>query len=360
MSVKVDRLSQVGLVDQIAAILKADILAGKYATGTHLPSAQALGRLVGTSEKPVRGALRVLTKEGWIRPVRGVGSVVQSRSIDAGNRGHVLIVYASAYQSYFFSTVRESLQAALFKKGYRVSIALVSRRSESERRRNLAELRELLTSRWDLIIESGYQKDARSLIEASGIPFVSMAISRTFRVSAQARSTFFVRMGAGLSEFYRAAAKRAIRSVWQFLIAEGGFDITESMRILGCSVRTFRQVPSQKLYNATACYVVSELKKAFKERKKLPDVILFGDDHFCLPALATILASGYRIPEDVQVVTFSNKGDEPPFLKRLTRIELDVPDAARQMSQLVISVLTGKDVPSEVVVESCWTPGETF
>ena len=358
---KVDRQSGIGLVEQVACILKREIAAGRYAIGEHLPSALALGKLVGASEKPVRGALRQLAAEGWIRPVRGVGSVVQPRSVDVGNRGNVLIVYASAYQSYFFSTVRESLRSALSKKGYRLTIATISRSSESERRRDLEELKEILARKWDLIVESGYQKDVRALIEDSGVPFVSMAIIRTFRPSPQARSTFFVRMGDGLNEFYRAVARRNIRSVWQFLIAAGGFDVTENLRTLGCAVRTFRMLPNVRgIYNASAWYVVAELKKALQANMRLPDVILFGDDHFCLPALATLLSYGQRIPEDVPIVTFSNKGEEIPFPKRLTRIELDVPEIARRMDRLVLAVLTGRSVPPEVAVGSRWTPGETF
>lgn len=358
---KVDRQSGIGLVEQVACILKREIAAGRYAIGEHLPSASALGELVGASEKPVRGALRQLAAEGWIRPVRGVGSVVQPRSVDVGSRGNVLVVYASAYQSYFFSAVRESLRSALSKKGYRLTITTVSRSSESERRRDLEELKEILARKWDLIVESGYQRDARALIENSGVPFVSMAISRTFRPSPQARSTFFVRMGDGLNEFYRAVARRNVRSVWQFLIADGGFDVTENLRTLGCAVRTFRMLPSVRgVRNAAAWYVVAELKKVLRANVKLPDAILFGDDHFCLPALATLLSYGRRIPEDVHIVTFSNKGDEIPFPKRLTGIELDVPEIVRRMDRLVLAVLTGRSVPPEVAVGSRWTPGETF
>ena len=72
---KVDRQLGVGFVEQVASILKREIAAGRYATGEHLPSALALGKLVGASEKPVRGALRQLAAEGWVRPVRGVWSV---------------------------------------------------------------------------------------------------------------------------------------------------------------------------------------------------------------------------------------------------------------------------------------------
>ena len=118
---KVDRQSRIGLVEQIAAILKADITAGKYATGEHLPGVLSMAQMFKVSEKPVRGALRRLAGEGWVRPVRGVGSVVQSRSAYAGSRGDVLLVYAStdasSYQSYFFAVVRETLRTALLKKG---------------------------------------------------------------------------------------------------------------------------------------------------------------------------------------------------------------------------------------------------
>ena len=358
---KVNRQSGVGLVEQIVTLLKTEVSAGRYATGSRLPSALTLGKLLDVSEKPVRGALRQLAKEGWVKPVRGVGSVVLSRSVDSGNRGNVLIVYVSSYQSYFFSTMRESLRLALAKRGYRTSVALVNRQTERERLRDINELKEFLSRKWDLIVESGYREDVRELIEMSGIPFVSLVIRSTSPASPQACSTVFIRMGAGLGEFYRAVAKRNLHTAWQFLIGDGGFDVTESLRMVGCSVRTFRMVPrARDPFNAAACYVVSTLKMILQTRTQLPDVILFGDDHFCLPALATLLVYGKRVPDDVRVVTFSNKGDEPPFPKRLTRIELNVPEAVREMNNLVLSILKGKSVPSEVVVGSRWTLGETF
>ena len=222
-------------------------------------------------------------------------------------------------------------------------------------------LMDTLSRKWDLIVESGYHKDVRAQIEASGVPFISMATSRSFCVSSLARSTFFIRMGADLGEFYRAAAKRNIQTVWQFLVGDGGFDITEALRLQGCSVRTFRRISRPNCpYNATACFAIAEMKKVLDAGVELPDVILFGDDYFCAPAIVTILSYGFRIPEDVRIVTFSNKGNEPPFPKPLTRIELDVPDVATQMSRLALAVLNGQPVPPEIVVGSRWILGETF
>lgn len=362
---KVNRQSGVGLVEQVVAILKAQIAEGKYETGAHLPGVLEIANGLGVSEKPVRGALRRLTDEGWVRPVRGVGSVILSRSISAGNRGDVLIVYAattaSAYQSYFFATVRETLRIALMKANRRLTVAIVRSQPVDEQWRDMDELKEALSWKWDLIVESGYNRDVRAAIEASGVPFISMATGRGFLASPLAHSTFYVRMGAGLGEFYRAAARRNFRTVWQFLLGDGGFDITEALRAQGCLVRTFRRMPRPNSpYNATSCFAVSELKKVLNGGVKLPDAILFGDDYFCASGIVTILAYGYRIPEDVKIVTFSNKGNTPPFPKSLTRIELDVPDAARQMSRLVLTALKGGEVPHEVTVGSRWIPGETL
>ncbi|MFI1459137.1 GntR family transcriptional regulator [Nocardia carnea] len=68
------------------AILNEFILSGKLAAGARLPSESELSRLFGASRVTIRAALQSLKDQGYIRIVRGSGSIVLPRpeSISSG------------------------------------------------------------------------------------------------------------------------------------------------------------------------------------------------------------------------------------------------------------------------------------
>lgn len=355
----VDRDSTVMLVDQVVAKLKAAMLKGRYRMGETLPGAIALAKQFGTSEKTTRHALRRLAEDGWVKPVRGVGAIVLSRSPNDGCRGHVLVLYSSAYRSYYFQMERDAFRNALSRRGYRLSYVVMGPTRTSC---GLFELRELLQRKWDLIVEGYYSSESRALIERSGLPFVSRSMKlNRFRASPRAMGEFRVNMGLALPEFYKMAAKKNVRHVWQFLIGGGGFDVAEPLQRQGCTVTTFNlPVVKRQPFNASARFVFSEIVRRHRSKSPLPDVILFGDDHFCTPGLLALASCGIRVPEDVKVVTYSNKGDEPVSPRELTRIELDVPDVVSKMSKQLIEVLQGHAIPPLTEFGSKWVSGETF
>lgn len=355
----VDRGLKVMLVEQVVARLKESILQEKYRAQEALPGAIALARTFGTSEKTTRRALAQLAEEGWVRPVRGVGAIVLPRSPEDDCKGHVLVLYSSAYRSYYFQMERDAIRQALARHGYRLSYVVMGPARASC---GLLELRELLKRKWDLIVEGYYSPESRSLIERSGLPFVSRAMKLSrFRSSPKALGEFRVNMGLALPEFYKAVARKSARHVWQFLIGGGGFDVTEPLQRQGCAVTTFNlAVARQQSFNAAAKFVFSEIVRLRRSRSPLPDVLLFGDDHFCTPGLLALLSCGIRVPEDVKVVTFSNKGDEPVSLRELTRIELDVPAVVSEISRKILAVLHGDALEPVVEFGSKWISGETF
>lgn len=61
---------------QVAALLRQDIMTGKYAQGVSLPAEQSLAGAYGVSQATVRSALAVLREEGLVITRKSAGSTV--------------------------------------------------------------------------------------------------------------------------------------------------------------------------------------------------------------------------------------------------------------------------------------------
>ena len=97
-----------------------------------------------------------------------------------------------------------------------------------------------------------------------------------------------------------------------------------------------------------------------RSRPKLPDLLYFDDDHLASGALTALAHHGIRIPEDVRLVTWSNRGDGPFYPRSLSKIEADPFSAGRLTSDCVLTYLAGADFPSDVAIRATYVPGDTF
>ena len=76
----------------------------------------------------------------------------------------------------------------------------------------------------------------------------------------------------------------------------------------------------------------------------LPDALVFYDDYIAAGALLSLARHGVKVPEDVKVMTFSNKGLGPVFFKPLTRFESDHAANAEKIARWLKARLAGKRV----------------
>jgi DNA-binding LacI/PurR family transcriptional regulator len=73
-----------------------------------------------------------------------------------------------------------------------------------------------------------------------------------------------------------------------------------------------------------------------------PDGIIVTDDVACRGVLRGCLHLGVDLPNDIQLITHSNKGVEFPYHKSLTRIEFDAREQVRHGVDLALKLLRGK------------------
>ena len=354
----IDREAGRPLSDQLVERLKVAIVRGRYRPGDVLPGIIELAVVADVSEKVARLALRRLSDEGWTRARRHVGSVVLARP-DNVVRWRVLFFSHSPYFCYYTDRLVSELRTRLIREKGGISTIAISRCRGAN---SYLQLEELLKERWDLILENGADAASRKMIEDSGWPFVVLGTGTQTVPSSAVNCVGLVGISSGLAatDFVQACAARNVRTVVQMICDMGAYDVTERLRIVGVDVRTER-TPIGLDPEAVAHGAYSIIDGWFKAGKPhLPDVILFTDDYLAQGGLLALRRHGVRIPEDVAVVSFVNKGHLPIWDQPLTRLEMDPVAHSALLAKAVRAYLHGKPFPQGLALGTVWKLGETF
>ena len=92
----------------------------------------------------------------------------------------------------------------------------------------------------------------------------------------------------------------------------------------------------------------------------LPDLVYFSDDYLCVGALAAFVAAGIRVPEDVRVATWANRGNGPLYAKDLTRAEMDPQGDADKVATAVLARLEGRPCDFPLTLGPVFQRGATL
>lgn len=352
-----DPCDRVPFYMQLAKILKADIARGVWKAGDVLPSIKELAEHYRMSEKVPRKALAILSSEGWVRPQRGVGSVVADRGVAMSESGRILVYVRETGYSYYCAEFIAMLDKRLQSRGCAVSsICAVSRNESSAVRR----LESALKEGWALVLVMGGGAEVRRLVAEAGWPFILLGDGAPLpRFSAPTCiGRFEIRCGKAIPGFIRECVRRRVSRVVQFKYAEGAFDVAGMLACAGVAVETVA-VPRKSSPEEVSRAALAEMRR-FVAKRKMPDLFLFTDDCLAQGALTALALAGVRIPEDVAVVTHANKGLGPVWDKPLSRLEMDAAAHADAVSRAVADYLETGVHPPELDLGSVWKPGATF
>jgi len=355
---RIDRESRTGLVEQMVEGFKAVIARGVYRPYEALPGILELADAAGVSAKVPRTALARLAEEGWVKPRRGVGSVVLPCDAGPEVRGRILVYARGTGYSYYFVQLVSAMRSRFVKAGYRLMTVSAS---GSRKKDGLLQLKARLKERWNVVLESGTDPDSRKLIADSGLPFAVLGDGAP-AVDSNARNCIgriHLRSGKAVPDFIRACVRKSAKSVLQFVYAEGAFDATDALRVAGIATETVR-IPRKGDTEAVVRAAFHATKKHIADGRPFPDVILFTDDYLAQGGFLSLLSCGVRIPEDVGVVSHANRGLGPVWLKPVTRLEMDPFAHGAEIARRTISFLQGGDFPRELDLGSVWKPGKTF
>lgn len=359
MRFKVDRRGGRSYVGQMVDAIRQAILEGYYADGDILPSIDELKLSAGVSEIVPRIALRQLAVEGLVIPKRGVGSIVnlpKKQSV----LGHVLLVTSELVNNYLDATVSGILRESLIGAGYMVSqIAVVG----GERgHADFSQLDVMLHQPLLLAVVLATRFGIGRRVIRSGVPAVLRAGDPEAKSGKAAGVLRCSRIGS-LGDFVEHCRQTGVRSVTEVTFDAAVPWLAAALRGSGVKYRNmhfpYADTPSEH-------YVVEwRMFDAMRElcakgRGRLPELFFFDDDYAARGALMAFLAEGVDVPRDVKVVSWVAKGNEPVFVKSLTRFETDCEELGRGCARYVLDVLGGTATPEGKCCATKYVVGETF
>ena len=361
--IALDPLDNAPLTMQLAAALKKAIVKGVWKVGDVLPGIHDLAAECNTSERVPRTVLARLAAEGWVRPQRGVGSVVVDRGESMCEVGRVLMYVRDTGWSYYSAKLVSTLTAHLHTAGYSIATISAGSRSEALACRRLETV---LKERWSLVLLLGAGAVARQMVSESGWPFALLGDGAPLPSCTAPGCIGRIEMhiGKALPDFIREAVRRNVRRIVQFVYAEGCFDVTPMLAKAGVAVETVR-ITRRNTPVDVSQGALNAMRQLLKGKRGgtppvLPDVFLFSDDYVAQGALLALSAAGVRIPADVKVVTHANKGLGPVWIAPLTRLETNPMAHGRAIAKGVVGYLKTGRFPSGMVLGSIWKPGATF
>ena len=94
-----------------------------------------------------------------------------------------------------------------------------------------------------------------------------------------------------------------------------------------------------------------EFRELWLTQPDKPDALLIADDNLYRGAAAAILELGIRVPQDLLVVTHSNRGSGMLYPVPAARLEFDPAEFALRMGEMLWRLMQNEpDVPQEVTV----------
>ena len=343
------------LVDALCRFIKEEITFGRITGGEKLPTIGEMCKSTGLTFAQARRVTECLSREGYVCSRPHVGTVVLSRG-DNVLRGRVLFILPDEdVGRYHPSQLIDIVGRRLTASGYSFSVASFSRDANDR----LAFLKSELLRATDLVIAIRASPQVQKVLAESGVnhffvygdkpesddrPWIRFspeeAISQFADHCQKAGVKHVVQVrfeGGETLDAQSALTERGITCSWMDISRSnagwGRFD-----GIVHCGYETFAAMP----------------------RTSIPEILLFWNSFFTQGAMMAFLANGINIPEDVKIVTLSNSGVGPVYIKPFTRFEIDPADAGQKIGDFALTVLAKKRTPNPPQIVPQYIFGETF
>ena len=355
-----DRSRRGDLARQIADGLRSAIVTGYYKAGDILPPVRDIAEIFRVSKGIAEQSVAKLREEGIISPRPAVGSVVCASDRPLW-KGQVLIIVPPEVGNPCDNMVYAILRDALTVNGY-LPLAVSVFRTVPGRYGDFALLETQLKQQVDLVVSLAGEPEVIRWLAKRKIPFVQLTTSTLCPSNCYGK--VLRRDDLALDDFIEHCREERVRSVLQVTAMRTGPNAVPALKKAGIAASNWRIPPPDGGWNAVGLvqHATDEFaaRLARDGRKWLPDVLFFRDDHLTTGALPALLAAGIRIPEDVRVVTWANRGLGPAFVKPFTRMEFDIPAAGETMARCVLEYLHAGRFPAGVTVGPMYMRGETF
>ncbi len=332
---------------KIAEAIRSEMVDGCHRAGDVLPPVEELCARFGAAAFAVRRALHLLRDEGLVTITKHVGAVVTDRASFAW-KGRIAFIHNSTSASYFSQRLAILLARRFDAAGWEMDAVFFE--SNREGQLDLEPIRRRMASGLSFAIVLSEYREITGLLDRAAVPYV--VLNGYAREFPNARAVIREGTAQCYGELIAAMKERNVRTIQEFDFNHR-MDRSFQSRIRGAGF-TVRRVLSdfdnetqRPLRDARACGhdAVARFLANPANRAHLPDVILFDDDYIATGGIVALLEAGLRIPDDVRVVTYSNRGNELVTAVPLARIEIDPETWAEAVANYVLAQLAGHRAP---------------
>jgi len=350
---RIGRNQKASLPEQVAEGFRQAIRSRYYKAGDILPARGEIAAALGISERIPREAIALLARENFVCPRRGIGCTVLAPK-ETLWKGRVLIVQREGCEgSYCNAMLVSELRRRLMRSDYLCSCVTVDQKRASDNY-DLTSITEALHQPTDLVLAVFPTKQIVTFLEGrcdylcySGEGPTDRTIPTSLTTTARERL---------FRECRKAGVRRILFSGYGHYESE-----LDAFRAAGFDVENLPVWPPNRIgyLEDTERMAMEVFRVRFAEGKPRPDLVYFADDYIARGGLTALLSLGVRVPEDVRVVTFANKGFAPVFPVSLARIENDPVKVGACAAEAVIARLEGRAV-SDAIAPSRFIPGDSL
>lgn len=333
----IERGSSRTLVEQVFDGVRSAIVCGHYKVGDVLPM-RTIGEKLGVSRIVINKVVAKLKDVGLANPRKHVGCVVLGRH-ERLWKGHVLLVMRGEYGTYYINVLAGAIREELIKAGYLVST--VATPFDGTGKPDVLALSTALRQSVDLAIVVFNHPMIERCVARSGVKFILVG-DRLLR-SKNCVGSITYRRADAIREFVPILKREGVRTLME--VGCGDFaDAKEKALEVGMRYASW-VIPAKKdgiQPEATGLAAMEAFRKRLaKGRSWLPDALYFSDDFTASGALTELLVAGVRIPEDVRVIAWSNRGNGPLAPFPIDLAQTDPREDGRYVASAALEAIRG-------------------
>ncbi|MFA6293056.1 MAG: LacI family DNA-binding transcriptional regulator [Victivallales bacterium] len=338
---------------QIVSHFEDSIYSGKLAPGAHIPATLDLAKQFGVGRNAVQQALSILSERGLVERYskRGtfVSGRVNSRTIGVLFPNSIAIDEQFHYLRIFCNEIIKQAR----EKSWNIATYYPLSLDEDSRKQYASELRKDINSgKLKGILSHDNTPEIRKLLaEESTVPYVITGDFETEKIIADSMEymgiTYLLKLGH--------------RNIAVIAHSEYG---SPSKYDLECLKKAYSE---QNLPFTAKCFYeicsnerdgVAVIDKIIRTSRKLPDALLVLNDEACRGVIFGLMHRGIKIPEDISILSHSNKGYDILSPVPLTKLEIDPALHAKTALEHIWAKLEGRS-PEKISVVAALIPGKS-
>lgn len=332
---------------------------GHYKSGDKLPSQQRLMIDYGVSLSTIRQTLKMMSDEGWVRPEHGKGVFVEDKVL-AGD--FAIVVKAKRLDegvSVFHRLVCVELYKALNEhhpnSQVRLHTGKPGRGGES-----FADTLDLLENRIRVHLGGVFTLEKLETLNEqlfeNGIPVVSLGGSG--RYGAEFDTEVLFERGF---EYLHKIGCRSIGVIGFRNPSTIGIDVVPAEKRI---TKILDRGVGDKRIGVNISDSVEEMgyqiANHLLDKLERPDALLVTDDDICSGVLRAILQRGIKLPSELKLISYTNRGVRLPYHLSVTRFEFDSKIMVQRAVEIMDMLLSGeKQKPINVRIKPDFILGDT-